>query len=276
LLRSPKANDGARGSLGEALALSRGNSVQIGDQVMDLVAGQGLKVSRQADNLLPTPTVVDMGGNKTPDEWEAWTDEQRAKHANGNGHGASLNIEAVKLMPTPNTMDHLPPRSAEKIAESKKRTPGGYANIRETVVNDLLPTVIASEGTKQDTTVTVQERIDTGHQVHLTHIARSGVDDPIIWGKFAPAIERWEQLTGRVAPAPTKPDGKDDAHRLSSEFTEWMMGLPAGWITGVGLSRNEELKACGNGVVPQQAELALRMLLEGLPVEREREREREK
>jgi DNA (cytosine-5)-methyltransferase 1 len=96
--------------------------------------------------------------------------------------------------------------------------------------------------------------------------------ESIAWGKFAPAIERWEELTGRVAPAPTKPDGKDDAHRLSSEFTEWMMGLPAGWITGVGLSRNEELKACGNGVVPQQAELALRMLLEGLPVERERER----
>jgi DNA (cytosine-5)-methyltransferase 1 len=42
-----------------------------------------------------------------------------------------------------------------------------------------------------------------------------------------------------------------------------MMGLPAGWITGVGLKRNDELKACGNGVVPQQAELALRLLLEG-------------
>ena len=97
--------------------------------------------------------------------------------------------------------------------------------------------------------------------------------DTIDWGKFAPAIERWEELTGRAAPAPTKPDGKDDAHRLSSEFTEWMMGLPSGWITAVGLSRNEELKACGNGVVPQQAELALRLLLEGLPVERERERE---
>jgi len=96
----------------------------------------------------------------------------------------------------------------------------------------------------------------------------------IDWGKFAPAIERWEELTGRAAPAPTKPDGKDGAHRLSSEFTEWMMGLPAGWITGVGLSRNEELKACGNGVVPQQAELALRMLLEGMTVEREREREK--
>jgi hypothetical protein len=44
------------------------------------------------------------------------------------------------------------------------------------------------------------------------------------------------------------------------------MGLPSGWITEVGLSRNDELKACGNGVVPQQAELALRALLEGVSI----------
>jgi len=86
----------------------------------------------------------------------------------------------------------------------------------------------------------------------------------ISWGKFEPAIRRWEQVLGRPAPAPTKPDGKESAHRLSSAFTEWMMGLPEGWITDCGLSRNEELKACGNGVVPQQAELALRMLLDGI------------
>lgn len=89
----------------------------------------------------------------------------------------------------------------------------------------------------------------------------------ITWGKFAPAIERWENVLGRPAPAPTKPDGRDGAHRLSSEFTEWMMGLPAGWVTDCGLTRNEELKACGNGVVPQQAELALRFLLQGIPLE---------
>jgi hypothetical protein len=80
------------------------------------------------------------------------------------------------------------------------------------------------------------------------------------WGKFEPAIRRWEQLT-RPAPAPTKPDEKDGKHRLSSAFTEWMMGLPDGWVTGHGLKRNDELKMCGNGVVPQQAELALRYLL---------------
>lgn len=88
------------------------------------------------------------------------------------------------------------------------------------------------------------------------------------WGKFEPAIKRWEEVLGRPAPAPTKPDGKDGAHRLSSAFTEWMMGLEPGWITDCGLSRNDELKACGNGVVPQQAELALRVLLEGITLPR--------
>lgn len=38
------------------------------------------------------------------------------------------------------------------------------------------------------------------------------------------------------------------------------MGLPAGWVTDVGLPRNAQLKALGNGVVPQQAALALRLL----------------
>ncbi len=42
-----------------------------------------------------------------------------------------------------------------------------------------------------------------------------------------------------------------------------MMGLPDGWVTdpAIGISRNEKLKACGNGVVPQQAIAALRDML---------------
>jgi hypothetical protein len=43
-----------------------------------------------------------------------------------------------------------------------------------------------------------------------------------------------------------------------------MMGLPEGHVTGHGLSAAQELKILGNGVVPQQAALALRMLM-GLP-----------
>ena len=52
LLRSPKASEGSGGAIGEAEALKRGNTVGVRDQVMDLVASQGLKVSRVADNNL--------------------------------------------------------------------------------------------------------------------------------------------------------------------------------------------------------------------------------
>ncbi|MFF9088608.1 DNA cytosine methyltransferase [Streptomyces sp. NPDC014991] len=77
------------------------------------------------------------------------------------------------------------------------------------------------------------------------------------WGRFAPAIARWEAATGRRAPWAT-----DDRGRLSPEFVEWMMGLDAGHVTAVpGLTRTQQLKALGNGVVPQQAAAALRMLL---------------
>ena len=37
-------------------------------------------------------------------------------------------------------------------------------------------------------------------------------------------------------------------------------GLPAGHVTGHGLSSAQALKLLGNGVVPAQAEMALRML----------------
>jgi len=41
-----------------------------------------------------------------------------------------------------------------------------------------------------------------------------------------------------------------------------MQGLDDGWVTGVpGISRNDQLKALGNGVVPQQAAEATRRLL---------------
>ena len=85
----------------------------------------------------------------------------------------------------------------------------------------------------------------------------SGVE----WGPYAPAVERWEYATGRPAPAPTDP-GTRGGQRLAPRFVEWMMGLPAGWVTDVpGISRNDKLKMLGNGVVPQQAAAAITYLM---------------
>ena len=84
-----------------------------------------------------------------------------------------------------------------------------------------------------------------------------------VWGDFgpyAPAIARWEAVLGRPAPSPTEPN-RDGRPRLSPRFVEFMMGLPEGWVTDTGIPRNAQLKALGNGVMPQQLALALTILL---------------
>ena len=82
------------------------------------------------------------------------------------------------------------------------------------------------------------------------------------WGEYAAAIARHEQAWGAPAPEPTEPGPKGNP-RLSARFTEWMMAQPPGWITDVpGVTRNEALKLCGNGVVTPQAVHALRVMLD--------------
>jgi hypothetical protein len=189
LLRTPAASEAERGHQPEEKARARGGQVTLSGQFKNL----------------PTPTVADTFTDKL----------KSSQQKEGSMHSVNLS-QAVHMLPTPNTMDDLPPRDESKIDRSK----GGFSNVRETVV-------------------------------------RPNFD------RFEPVVKRWEETINLPAPAPTKPDGKDGAQRLSSEFTEWMMGLQPGWVTGHGLSRRDELKACGNGVVPQQAELALEIMLNG-------------
>ena len=83
----------------------------------------------------------------------------------------------------------------------------------------------------------------------------------VSWGEYAAAIASHERLTGRPAPDPTEPGAKGNP-RLSARFVEWLMCLPEGWVTDApGITRNEALKALGNGVVPIQAAHALRVML---------------
>lgn len=190
---------------------------------------------------LPTPAVNDMGEGKTVEWWDEWTAKMQAKHGNGNGHSKSLAIEAMRVG------SHLPsPRTSDTNGAGHHGT--GGPDLR-TVVSTM-PTPRATDGTKGGP----NQRGSSG-DVMLP----SAVQD---WREYEPAIRRQEQAFGYPAPLPTEPN-KNGNPRLSAAFSEWLMGLEPGWITDVpGITRNESLKAAGNGVVPQQCEAAARRFLE--------------
>jgi DNA (cytosine-5)-methyltransferase 1 len=189
---------------------------------------------------MPTPKAQDgyKGNTQTSAEREA------------KGFYVDLPNVAVDLMPTPTRRDYKD-GTADHERDGKVQT-------------DTVARAIFSSGEVLLPTPQVDDSKNTGHNQTRRETLASKVwaNHETNWGKFEPAIRRWEAIVDRPAPEPTKPDGKDNNHRLSSKFTEWMMGLPDGWITGHDLKRNDELKLAGNGVVPQQAELALRLLLE--------------
>jgi DNA (cytosine-5)-methyltransferase 1 len=202
------------------------------------IHGDGGMDLRTAVTLLPTPTTQDAANNGGPSQFDRNT--------------PPLNT-AVLLLPTPAVNDMgkaYTPDEWDAWTDKMKAAHGngnGHGKSLEIEAARLLPTPRAGDGEKGGP----NQRGSSGDLMMPSAVMQD-------FGQYGPAIAHWEQVTGMPAPAPTEPTGKGGAHRLSPRFTEWMMGLPSGWITDVpGISRNEALKACGNGVVPQQAYAAI-------------------
>jgi DNA (cytosine-5)-methyltransferase 1 len=150
----------------------------------------------------------------------------------------------VELLPTPLARD------------SRTTSPGDYNRHTPSLaaIDHYLPTPAASDCTGGGAHPDSRE----GHSRQLIDFAL--LHGSTQWGKYEPAIRRWETLT-RPAPSPTEPN-RNGNPRLSAAFSEWMMGWPAGWVTDVeGISRNDQLRVIGNGVCVQQCVAALRQLL---------------
>jgi DNA (cytosine-5)-methyltransferase 1 len=256
-------------------------------------------INEMPDSLLPTPAVGHIRNHDKPIENYLQRRQDFVDGRTKGMPGASLGVAVrMEMMPTPIASEGIKASAAQSSEERLKTGQVFLTNIIHDVAVEnglpvpprLLPTPISSDskgtGPADANRVTVQLRaINHLLPTVTTQESKSGPSqlnrntpplNAILpemqrlqtnWGKFTDAIERWESLT-RPAPSPTKPDGKDGSHRLSAEFTEWMMGLPEGWVTAddLGLKRNDQLKACGNGVVPQQAELALRLLLQDVKI----------
>jgi DNA (cytosine-5)-methyltransferase 1 len=85
----------------------------------------------------------------------------------------------------------------------------------------------------------------------------------VSWGVYEEAIRHWEQVLGRLVPNPTQP-GNHGRPVLAPRFVEHLMGLHEGWVTALPLPRTAQLRALGNGVMPQQAAHAVSLLLADL------------
>lgn len=219
--------------------------------------GQGGMDLRTVASLLPTPTSRDHKGRNQRDDATCLT-------------GA--------LLPTPRATDGTNGGPNQRGSSGDLMLPSAVQHLLPTpVVNDMGEGKTVEWWDDWTARAKATHGNGNGHGASL-HIESLRSDK---WGQYAPAIARWEAVLGRPAPAPTEVSTKSrercpvhgpreaDAResvgescackrRLSPEFVSWMMGLPAGWVTDLGLTRNEELKILGAGVVRQQAAAATR------------------
>ena len=150
----------------------------------------------------------------------------RLKQRNRKQMG-NLQEDITHLMPTPNTLDYLSYREGEKREKALRRGVEG--------------------GSLRASTGNLREEVHFNADLYL------------------PAVHRWEEILGRKSPRWTI-IGDNGKPKLNPMFSEWLMGLPEGWVTSpeIGLSYGRQLMILGNGVVPQQAEFALASMLGNL------------
>jgi DNA (cytosine-5)-methyltransferase 1 len=161
--------------------------------------------------------------------------------------------------------EELHSQNSERWAVAARRG-SAAANAAGDRRNEGLPGPARFEG-RPDVAFSSHVPDRTGHRPrHLVAVADPGpassasARPEVDWGSYARAVRRWEQVLGRPAPFPTQP-GQHGRSVLAPAFVEWLQGLEPGWVTDIPLPRTAQLRALGNGVVPQQAVHAVALLL---------------
>lgn len=228
--------------------------------------------------LLPTPAAKEPGG--TAEQYQ----QRLRDHDGREGSLLPLSMVVQNLLPTPTDRDHKDsqirrephrPDSVDTLARAladettaalfpaPRATDGtkGGPNQRGSSGDLMLPSAVQLLPTPRTVDVSSIRTSQRSRDLYSSGDSMGDIVERQRWDEYGSAIRRWEKVLGRAAPDPTKPNSKGKP-KLSDEFDEFLMGYPAGWITNVpGVTWNQTLKMCGNGVVPQQAAAAVRWLL---------------
>lgn len=172
-----------------------------------------------------------------------------------NGSVAVHDSQPGSLLPTTTAAD------AKRGPDSR-----GPQSTQTSLANALLPTTVATDATGVANNVTLAGRLlggppcrpSTGIADRNGQISRDG------WQQYQPAVDRWAELIGRPPPVQVQASAADNRRLIRlihPDLTEWMMGYPPGWCTDLVATR-PALRLIGNSICPQQARLAVRMLLD--------------
>jgi DNA (cytosine-5)-methyltransferase 1 len=168
----------------------------------------------------------------------------------------------LSLLPTPTVVDMGERKTLDEwdawtaAMKARHNSGNGHGNSLSIEARRLLPTPTT---TQRGTDARLSEREGARANLHNEVALFASTQS---FGKYEDAVRRHEAAFGRAAPAPTEPTGRGGAPSLSPRFVEWMMVLPDGHVTDVpGVTRNQALKALGNGVVPAQSAEAVRWVL---------------
>ena len=197
--------------------------------------GRGRQARREG-----LPFVTDELPIARSDATPADAPDQRRRAHSDRGAGEPQHAAAV--------VDRAPTPDAEPVSYGEQRDTGRVAS--------------ASRGSAGQDRHETRPRVASSGEVSGagdTAVSSGRRPNSVEWGPYRAAIERWEHVIGRLAPAPTI---DRNGPRLNPRFVEWMMGLNDGHVTSpdIGLSLTKQLHVLGNGVCPQQAMLAIRAL----------------
>jgi len=202
LLRSPKASEGSGGALGEQEALKRGNTVGVRDQVLDPVAEQGMAVSRaERNDKLPTPN--------TMDHLEPRSDEARERQLYRGGSTSrrsstgNLREDILHNLPTPAARDWK-----DGQAEHKRNGVIQTDTVARAVINSGEVSLLGTPRTSSANSPSSKEMNNGAAKARLEDQTVGSVRGNISWGRFEPAVRRWEEITGMPAPEPTSQTAK--------------------------------------------------------------------
>jgi hypothetical protein len=261
--------------------------------------GHGASLAIEAQRLLPTPTAMDSessGGGQPKDVTLTDAvvrtnlgDKENPRHAQTSDTRPGETLSRVRGTDGPQAVRETVggqdpvPGPSDLLAELREHQGGGgedHASLASTSptsegvsgLRNVEASARASRGpepgeqqpVESDDAVRVmppQASLAGGPRCPYGCGATCGGHSTVAWGDYEPAIRRWEVALGRPSPNPTQTSSQGNP-QLAPPFVEHLMGLPAGHVTEVpDMTRNEMLKALGNGVVPQQVAAAVEWIL---------------